>query len=178
MSGGHFDYAQYRINDIIESIEREIESATCERPPLLTGHGVCVKQKIREGHWRYPSWCNIYNTFESAEKYFRDYGYKELERTTENGERKLVVQCPATKDVYEIKTYTYQHYAPNEDGEEGYYPDYAEETLQEFRNAIVILKRASIYAQRIDWLICGDDSESSFHERLKEGLDKLKKEEE
>lgn len=36
MSGGHFDYAQYRINDIIESIEQEIEEAAKERPPLVT----------------------------------------------------------------------------------------------------------------------------------------------
>ena len=178
MSGGHFDYAQYRIDDIISSIEREIEQATCERTPLLAGHGVCIKQKVGEGHYRYPSWCNMYNTFEAVDKYFRDYGYKELERTTVDGERKLVVQCPATKDVYEITTYTYQYYAPDENGETPYYPDYSEETLQEFRRAIDVLKRASVYAHRIDWLISGDDGEETFHKRLKKDFDKLNKEKE
>lgn len=32
---------------------------------------------------------------------------------------------------------------------------------------------ASIYAQRIDWLLSGDDSEDSFKKRLKENLDEL-----
>lgn len=29
MSGGAFDYAQYRIDDIVNRIEEEIERATC-----------------------------------------------------------------------------------------------------------------------------------------------------
>jgi hypothetical protein len=33
---------------------------------------------------------------------------------------------------------------------------------------------AEIYAQRIDWLLSGDDGEDSFRERLKEDLEKLK----
>lgn len=36
------------------------------------------------------------------------------------------------------------------------------------------MKQAEVYAQRIDWLLSGDDGEESFHERLKEDLDKLK----
>lgn len=51
---------------------------------------------------------------------------------------------------------------------------YTEETLAEFRKAVEILKQAEVYAQRIDWLLSGDDGEESFHERLKEDLEKLK----
>ena len=32
------------------------------------------------------------------------------------------------------------------------------------------MKKAAIYAQRIDWLVSGDDSEESFHARLKRDL--------
>ena len=32
---------------------------------------------------------------------------------------------------------------------------------------------AAIYAQRIDWLLSGDDGEESFKRRLKEELDEL-----
>ena len=53
---------------------------------------------------------------------------------------------------------------------------YSDETIAEFRNGIEALKRAYVYAQRIDWLISGDDGEESFHERLKEELKDLKKE--
>jgi len=34
-----------------------------------------------------------------------------------------------------------------------------------------VLRKAAIYAQRIDWLLSGDDGEESFLERLKEELD-------
>jgi hypothetical protein len=33
---------------------------------------------------------------------------------------------------------------------------------------------AEIYAQRIDWLLSGDDGEDSFRKRLKEDLERLK----
>jgi len=52
--------------------------------------------------------------------------------------------------------------------------EYSEETINEFKNAIEILHKAAVYAQRIDWLLCGDDGEDTFHERLKEDLEKLK----
>ena len=50
-------------------------------------------------------------------------------------------------------------------------------TIVEFRNALNICKRASVYIRRIDWLLSGDDSEETFHERLgvdmrEEGLEK------
>lgn len=47
---------------------------------------------------------------------------------------------------------------------------FSEETIDEFRKACFYLQRAQIYAQRIDWLVSGDDSEDSFHKRLKEEL--------
>ena len=48
---------------------------------------------------------------------------------------------------------------------------FSEETIAEFKNALSILKQAQIYAQRIDWLVSGDDSEDNFHKRLKKELD-------
>jgi hypothetical protein len=43
---------------------------------------------------------------------------------------------------------------------------YTEETISEFRIALKLLRRAEIYAQRIDYLASGDDGEESFHKRL------------
>ena len=48
-----------------------------------------------------------------------------------------------------------------------------DEILVEFKNAYEILRKAEIYAQRIDWYLAGDDGEDSFLERLKEELDDL-----
>jgi hypothetical protein len=48
-----------------------------------------------------------------------------------------------------------------------------DEIMVEFKNAYEILRKAEIYAQRIDWYLAGDDGEDSFIERLKEELDDL-----
>lgn len=50
---------------------------------------------------------------------------------------------------------------------------FTKETIEEFQKALTILRQAYIYAQRIDWLVSGDDGEDSFHLRLKHDLGKL-----
>lgn len=97
MSGGAFEYAQYRISEIYSVIEDEI------------------------------------------------YGHEEAEYVKKH-----------------------HHTMPNRCG-------YSKETIKEFKKGIKILKMAEIYAQRIDWLLSGDDGEENFHERLKKELEQLKK---
>lgn len=48
--------------------------------------------------------------------------------------------------------------------------DLAKVTLDKMEEGLEILQKAKIYAQRIEWLISGDDSEESFHRRLEEDL--------
>jgi hypothetical protein len=43
---------------------------------------------------------------------------------------------------------------------------FTEETIDEFRKGLYNLKQAQVYAQRIDYLVSGDDGEESFHSRL------------
>lgn len=50
---------------------------------------------------------------------------------------------------------------------------YSEETIEEFNKGVELLKKAQVYAHRIDYLISGDDGEESFHKRLKLDLEKL-----
>lgn len=54
----------------------------------------------------------------------------------------------------------------------GYKSGYSSETLSEFKKATELLDLAKIYVQRIDWLMSGDDSEETFHERLQDELKK------
>jgi hypothetical protein len=67
----------------------------------------------------------------------------------------------------------------NNDSEEvdsyGYTKGYAfsPETIEEFKYARLLLLRAQIYAQRVDWLVSCDDGEDSFHSRLEKDLDAL-----
>jgi hypothetical protein len=51
---------------------------------------------------------------------------------------------------------------------------YNPETIAEFEKAVQALKRAYVYAQRIDWLLSCDDGEDSFHKRLQAQLGELK----
>jgi hypothetical protein len=46
-------------------------------------------------------------------------------------------------------------------------------TILEFRNAINLIRKASVYAQRVDWLLSYDDGEECFHKRLKEDMKEL-----
>jgi hypothetical protein len=52
---------------------------------------------------------------------------------------------------------------------------YPDAVIEEFKKGVDMLRKAHVYAQRIDWLISGDDGEESFHRRLKEELDGLAK---
>ena len=168
MSGGAFDYYQYHIGDIIDRIEEEIERATCERPPIVKRKFVSVIQEYeRNGskHWDYLTRYNFYD-LKSARKYFEDlYDIHDTDEgfTCELSEKNIIVCREVEVEEYEKDEY----------GNDQYFPDYTEETIAEFRKGVEMLKKAKVYAQRIDWLISGDDGEESFHKRLREELEKL-----
>lgn len=55
---------------------------------------------------------------------------------------------------------------------------YDEVTVEKFKEAVAVIKMASIYIHRIDWLLSGDDGEEDFRKRLAGELtDFLNKEE-
>lgn len=111
MSGGRFEYNQYRIRAIADSIDWEIRRSGKEK----------TKEELKNEFWKDPSW---------YEKY------------------------PEEKFHYK-------------------YPD---EVIKEFKRGYYILRLAEIYAQRIDWLLSGDDGDETFIERLAEEKQKLKNE--
>jgi hypothetical protein len=42
---------------------------------------------------------------------------------------------------------------------------YSRHTIRKFKEAVMLLKKAQIAVQRIDWLVSGDDSDEDFHKR-------------
>lgn len=48
--------------------------------------------------------------------------------------------------------------------------NYSPEVVDKFREAVKVLRMAHVYAQRIDWLVSGDDGPNSFLRRLEEDL--------
>jgi hypothetical protein len=111
MSGGTFDYNQYRIRDIANDIEQEIAKS---------GKPKSQRELKDEDGWR------------DNDEWYKKYP-EEL-----------------------------NHYK---------YPD---EVIAEFKNAYEALRKAEIYAQRVDWLLACDDGEKSFLKRLKSDLEELK----
>jgi hypothetical protein len=108
MSGGAFDYNQYKICYIAEQIEEVIIKNGVKKTP----------EEIKDEGWRDDSW---------YEKYPEDkFHYK--------------------------------------------YPD---EVIEKMKEAVKSLKIAQEYAQRVDWLLSGDDGEESFLRRLDENLKKI-----
>ena len=110
MSGGHFDYRQFHIEQIADEIEQTILKAGREIP-----------EDVLKREW---------------------YGYG----------------------------FGYDY-----DNIEKFYPDYSSKTIAIMKRAVYVLRMAYIYAQRIDWMLSGDDGEESLAERLAEELDELRK---
>ncbi len=52
---------------------------------------------------------------------------------------------------------------------------YSVETIEKFKIAVDTLRKAAIMAQRVDWLVSGDDGEDSFHRRWDKELKELNK---
>lgn len=57
--------------------------------------------------------------------------------------------------------------------EDLYHYEYPEEVIEKFKEAVIVLRKAAVYAQRVDWLLSGDDGEETFLERLKKDLEEL-----
>jgi len=55
--------------------------------------------------------------------------------------------------------------------EEKFYPTLPDEIQQKMKEAVIALRKSSIYAHRIDYFLSGDDGEESFIERLNEELE-------
>ena len=101
MSGGAFDYAQFRLQQIYESIKDEIDNNNVKPCP-------------------------------NADNSWDEYANKQFH---ENGDKR-----------------------------------WKDETINTFKTGLKYIRLAYIYAQRIDWLLSGDDGEDNFHKRLIDDL--------
>lgn len=174
MSGGHFNYNQRRIKEIIESIEEVIQKETETRPPLI--QELCVTVwKILNEHSSQSTYYH-FDTYEEAYDYFKKLGYEIEIISEESQNRKFRAKGikHEKEELLEVQEFIYEYYK-NKNGEQVWYNDFSKETLDEFRKGLDILNKAYIYAQRIDWLLSGDDEEETFHERLKEDLEEYEK---
>lgn len=98
--------------------------------------------------------------FEYKQHLIRDI-HESIQSELDNQGKEKTLEFWMDKDYYEKY--------PNEK----FNPIYREDIQKIFKEGVEALKRAEIYAQRIDWYLSGDDGEESLISRLKEDLDKL-----
>ena len=168
MSGGHFDYKQWYINDIADEIESVVSKETGPRPPAK-------KEKCQYAYRQYNNKSTGLESFLAANIEQEHLRYKQREDIAEvsdieqTGTGKSFKAVSIYGEVYVVCEDDEEHYY-DKDGDEIFYHEFKPETLTRFREAVGQLRRAAIFAQRIDWLLSGDDSEDSFHKRLDEEL--------
>ena len=52
--------------------------------------------------------------------------------------------------------------------------NFSPEVIAKFKQAVVVLRQAFVYAHRIDWLVSGDDGEDTFLRYLEQELQEIK----
>lgn len=80
---------------------------------------------------------------------------------------------PKTKKELESQPYFGADYYKENPEELNHYK-YPDEVIEKFKEAVKALRVAQVYAQRVDWLLSGDDGEESFLRRLEEELKNIK----
>lgn len=186
MSGGHFDHKQFWIREIADTIERDIAWALQPKP-----------KKVHEDYWTiyemdsfasshiYPCYCKNFDSYEEAEAYLTQHEvvvraeskYAERFFKDDTTFQSKVNFMNRTKDgeripvLFAIHHCVYDHYPYDVDVLE-----LEDTTLETMKEAYRQLRIAEIYAQLVDWMISGDDSEETFQERLQEELQAFEKE--
>ena len=171
MSGGHFDYYQYHINEIAEQLERNIadieygKSVGKVKKQELCAYLVDVDSGRKSWSFWLFELCRRHVYVDDL-KYALKKWYKCYEK-----DGKIYIEDADEPGVFEvvISMDETEVWADGDSHIEVEDP----EVLEEFKKGLEILKKAAIYTQRIDWLLSGDDGEDSFKRRLKEELDEL-----
>lgn len=92
------------------------------------------------------------------------FDYKQYEITRIADEIEQLIEINGKKRVGRLESW-----------EEPYHYEYPPEIIQKFKEAALSLRVAQVYAQRVDWLVSGDDGEESFKRRLNEDLKDIEK---
>ena len=164
MSGGHFDYKQYYIDDIADSIEREIEEFSETELQVVWEDSLEITN-IKEEIELFYNTGIIDKSFDEIVGVCKGYKpYTFIREYEEEGNRiaEFKKRNGSSVMVKEHRNQTCKKV-----------PGANRETIQIMNDAVKALRKAAIYAQRIDWFLSGDDGEETFKKRLAEDLKKL-----
>ena len=180
MSGGHFDYKQFWIREISDTIERDIARALRPKPAKVhEDYWVIDKMESPGSYYIYPRYDTEFRSYEEAEAYLmhREEVVKAESKYDERFFKKDVTfqskveYMKGTKDeetipvLFAIHHCVYDRYPYDADVLE-----LEGSTLETMKEAYRQLRIAEIYAQRVDWMMSGDDSEETLQKRLQKEL--------
>lgn len=180
MSGGHFDYKQSVMRDIADAIEGDIALALKPKPQKVhEDYWTIYIQRTQRSYTHYRNYYCRFNSYEEAESYLlRDNTIEKADSVysdkcfCEPGDMvfqsiKLRMDEPDENFpvLYWIHHCVYDHYPYDMD-----VLDLSDESLEFMKDAYRQIRIAYIYAQRVDWMLSGDDSEVSMQQRLEEDL--------
>ncbi len=187
MSGGHFDYHQTRIGEIAQKIEEDIALALKPKPAKIHEDYWTIAEKDYPTSWHSFSGFTTFNSYYEAEAFLLTHRKVRLADPQYVsgrffGENDVIFQSETecmegTKDgetipvLYAIHHAEYDRYPYDEEVLE-----LSEETIETMKEAYRQMRIAEIYADRVDWLMSGDDGEETLKERLQSELDEFEKE--
>jgi len=187
MSGGHFDYQQYTLREIADTIERDIARAMAPKPPKRHEDYWTIYEMTRP--FSYHSLHNAFQEFDSydkalkylnamedvikAAKEYECWRLLEEEVLFESTIRNMLDTFEGTEIpiLYSIRHCVYDHYPYD-----FYVLELEDKTIETMKEAYRQIRIAEIYAQRVDWMMSGDDCEETLQRRLQEDLAKFEEE--
>lgn len=187
MSGGHFDYQQYLLREIADTIEHDIARALKPKPDMIHEDYWVINEMDYPNSWHvYPRFYQTFETQGEAVNYLKQHEVVEEAAVdhpyVHTFKDDILFQSKdldmiRTKDteripvLYSIHHAEYDRYPYDEDVLE-----LSDKSIETMKEAYRQIRIAEIYAQRVDWMMSGDDGEETMQKRLAEELRSLEDE--
>lgn len=186
MSGGYFDRSTYAMREIADTIERDIARALKPKPEKIQEDYWTIYEKDSFGSYHNYKDFMSFGSYEDAESFLlRDKTIVKAKQKYANrrffddgvvyqSTKRYMSDTPDGEQIpvlYSIHHCYYDRYPYNAD-----VLNLSDETINVMKEAYRQIRIAEIYAERVDWMMSGDDSEECFRERIKEDLAEFEKE--
>ncbi len=166
MSGGTFDYMQYRIDDAVNEIKYRLKINNMTIQQYWDSLSDEERESVSEWNrpWsmapgKTPWWIN-----DEAEK------VADKELGLRNGDFSKMSDV-SRKKWHDIRLEALRKLV-DEHNNSLLGAGFKDETVSKIKEMLKTIQRAKIYLDRIDWLFAGDDGEDSFMKRTEEELKK------
>lgn len=186
MSEGYFDRSTYAMREIADTIKRDIARALKPKPEIIQEDYWTIYEKDSFGSYHNYKDFMSFGSYEDAESFLlRDKTIVKAKQKYANrrffddgvvyqSTKRYMSDTPDGEQIpvlYSIHHCYYDRYPYNAD-----VLNLSDETINVMKEAYRQIRIAEIYAERVDWMMSGDDSEECFRERIKEDLEEFEEE--